>query len=465
MKINSYSDAKQLLEEHAQQHVLKFWEKLSSNEQADLLKQIETVDFANIATMQAMLEDKSDNDAVFEPNTEPAPVLTPSRQEITEATVTGEEALKNGRVGVIVVAGGQGSRLGFDGPKGAYPVAPISNATLFEIHSHKILRLEEKYDTQVPFYIMTSETNDKPTRDFFRENHYFGLDPERVLFFTQGMWPTLSAEGKIILDAPHHIFMSPDGHGGTLSALKNSGMLDDMASRGLNALFYFQIDNPLVEIPDPAFVGLHTDKGADISVKVCAKRDASEGLGVVAVCNGTNKVIEYIDLPDDAASATMPDGSLKFLYGSVAIHMFSLDFLRQEANAGLPLHVAHKKVPCCDEHGNTIKPDQPNAFKFEKFIFDVLPDAQTVLNLEFAREEEFSPVKNATGSDSPETTRRDMMRKFSRWLEECGVDVPTDNSGTPTCKIEIDPCFAGNAKELKAKLPEDFTITGDVLLA
>lgn len=465
MTIDSYSDAKTLLNKHGQGQLLAFWDGLSDSEQASLLNQLESLDFASIARMQSMLVQNEASQAAFGPGTEPAEVLTPSEQETADAVAVGEKALSEGKVGVILVAGGQGSRLGFDGPKGAYPIAPISNATLFEIHCHKILRLERKYGTRIPFYIMTSETNDKPTRDFFTANEYFGLAPERVFFFTQGMWPTLTGEGKIILDSPHHVFMSPDGHGGTITALKSSGALDDMASRGLDTLFYFQVDNPLIEIADPAFIGLHTNAGADVSVKVCAKRDPGEGLGVVARRDGHNMVIEYIDLPEEAATATLPEGSLKFLYGSVAIHVFSLDFLKQEANAELPLHVAHKKIPYCNPGGETIAPEEPNAFKFEKFIFDVLPDADTVLNLAFAREEEFSPVKNATGSDSPKTTRQDMMRKYARWLEVCGIDVPKDDSGTPVNKIEIDPCFAGNAQDLKQKLADGFAVTGDVLLA
>ncbi len=462
--IDSYSDAKEFLDKHGQGQLLAFWDKLSDTEQSALLNQIETLDFPSIARMQSMLGQGDDAQAAFGPGTFPAEVMTPSEQETADAVNTGEKSLSEGKVGVILVAGGQGSRLGFDGPKGAYPVAPITSATLFEIHCHKILRLEEKYDTQIPFYVMTSETNNKPTHDFFIENSYFGLNPERVFFFIQGMWPTLTGEGEIILDSPHHIFMSPDGHGGTITALKNSGALDDMASRGLDTLFYFQVDNPLIEIADPAFIGLHANTGADVSVKVCAKRDAGEGLGVVAARDGHNMVIEYIDLPEEEAAATLPDGSLKFLYGSVAIHVFSLGFLKQEANAELPLHVAHKKVPYCNADGETVRPGEPNAFKFEKFIFDVLPDANTVLNLAFAREEEFSPVKNATGADSPETTQRDMIRKYSRWLEACGIEVPKDDSGTPVYKIEIDPRFAGNVQDLRSKLPQDFAVTDDVLL-
>ena len=202
-----------------------------------------------------------------------------------------------------------------------------------------------------------------------------------------------------------------------------------------------------------------------MAVKVCAKRDPEEGLGVVVERAGRSAIVEYTELTREQKHATLPDGRLEFRFGSVAIHVFSLDFLRKEASAELPLHVAHKKVPCCDENGNLVKPDKPNAYKFEKFIFDALPDAETVLNHEFAREDEFSPVKNATGADSPDTARRDMMAKWARWLDACGVAVPRNEAGGPLHRIEIDPCFGSGPDDLKKKLKKGFKITGDLLLA
>jgi len=278
------------------------------------------------------------------------------------------------------------------------------------------------------------------------------------------MWPAMDANGRIVLDRPDHLFMSPDGHGGILAAMRRRGVLDDMAARGLTTLFYFQVDNPLVEIADPVFIGLHNLRSADMSVKVCPKRDPDEGLGVVVERDGRLAVVEYSELTSEQKRATLPDGRLKFRAGSVAIHVFSLAFLRREAAADLPLHVAHKKVPFCDDRGRTVRPDKPNAYKFEKFIFDALPDANTAVILEFRREDEFSPVKNASGSDSPDTSRRDMTRKFARWLEECGAAVSKDSDGNPAHRIEIDPCFAASAAELKRKLPAGFKLTGDALL-
>jgi len=224
------------------------------------------------------------------------------------------------------------------------------------------------------------------------------------------------------------------------------------------------VDNPLVEIADPVFIGLHRLKRADMSVKVCAKRDPEEGLGVVVVRNGRHAIVEYTELTREQKHERLPDGRLKFLYGSVAIHVFSLDFLRQEADRELPIHVAHKKVPFCDANGRLVKPDRPNAYKFEKFIFDALPDARTVVNHVFRREDEFSPVKNSEGPDSPATAQADMIAKFARWLDAAGYRVPRGPDGKPSVKIEIDPCFADGPEELRRRLGSSWTVKGDTLL-
>ena len=458
----TFDEAKTLLEQNGQGHVLAFWTRLTQEQRDGLLRQVAELDFDNMASMQSKLLAEPTGEPAS--GIEPAPVLEPDSAEGAEAMLLGEEALRNGAVGVILVAGGQGSRLGFDGPKGCYPIGPVTGATLFEIHSRKILALERKYRSQISFYIMTSQANDAPTRAFFTQNDYFGLAPDRVHFFIQGMWPALMADGRLVLDRPDHLFMSPDGHGGTLAALRNRGMLNDMRQRGLETLFYFQVDNPLIEIADPVFVGLHRKQQADISVKVCAKRDPEEGLGVVVVRDGRYTVVEYTELTTEQKNETLANGNLRLRFGSVAIHVFSYEFLEQEANASLPLHVAHKKVPVCNESGQTVQADIPNAYKFEKFIFDVLPDAERATNVAFAREDEFSPVKNAEGEDSPATAQRDMVRKYARWLEFCGVSVPRDPHGEPLHKIEIDPCFALTPLDLQERIGADFVVADDTLL-
>jgi UDP-N-acetylglucosamine/UDP-N-acetylgalactosamine diphosphorylase len=455
----TYAKALALLTLHHQAHVLDHWESLPAGVRAALLKQIGSLDFATIDAMKAML----DQPPAKHGDPEPGPAISPTPDQRATAAQAGAEALRKGKVGVILVAGGQGTRLGFPGPKGTYPIGPLSQATLFEVHARKIAALERRFGAHVPFYIMTSTANDAETRAFFKDHGNFGLAAGRVKFFVQGMLPALFPDGRLVLEAPGRLFMGPDGHGGILQALHRTGMLADMKQRGLETLFYFQVDNPLVEIADPVFIGLHRQHHALFSLKVCAKRDPGEGLGVIVRHGATGlSIVEYTELTQAQKEARLR-GDLRFKFGSVAIHVFSFDFLAATAKAGLPLHKAHKKVPYL-RGARPVKPGKPNAYKFEKFIFDALPLARRALALEFDRAEEFSPVKNKTGSDSPDTTRLDMARKFARWLEACGVAVPRTKAGDPRFKIEIDPRYASCVEELQGRLPKGFALTGDTWL-
>lgn len=436
----NYEQAKALLDTHGQSHILKFWETLDTVAQANLLKQIASLDFASIERMKHLLTEKASTTTRADPLAPEVVEFTP--QTHAEAYTVGEKELRAGKVAVLLVAGGQGSRLGYEGPKGAYGIGPITNSPLFYFHTRKVLALSRRYQTRIPFYIMTSDVNDAATQAHFAENHYFGMNKEEVIFFQQGVWPALTADGKIILDQPGHIFMSPDGHGGTISALEKNGCLADMEKRGIETVFYFQVDNPLVEIADPAFIGLHITKKADFSLKLCAKRDAKEGMGVVAIRNNHFEMIEYTELTEEQANRKTSNGELYFKYGSPAIHLFSFDFLKQEANRDMPLHIAFKKIPICADDGTVITPEKNNGYKFEKFIFDVMPDAKTVVNLAFDRADEFSPVKNAEGADSPETCKRDMQAKWRRWLAANNVIVPE------SLPLEIDPVYALDANDL-----------------
>jgi len=433
----TFEEAKSKLEKHGQAHVLKFWSTLSRAERAALLAQIETLDFTSIKRMKKILRDKTK----AAPRTEPlAPeVVVLSGAERAAAIQAGENALRKGRVAVLLVAGGQGSRLGLaeDAPKGAYAIGPLTGQSLFYFHARKVLALTQRYGVRIRFYIMTSALNDATTKAHFMVNDSFGLNSEDVIFFQQGVWPALDAKGKLILDEPGHIFMNPDGHGGTIAALDKNGWLADMKRHHIKSVFYFQVDNPLVEIADAAFIGLHTKAKADMSLKVCAKRDPKENMGVVVTRDGHTEIVEYTDqeLTPEMAERKTADGELYFKYGSPAIHVFSLAFLRKMAKRRMPLHIAHKKIKTCDADGNPVKPTEPNGYKFEKLIFDILPDAGKVVNLVFDRADELSPVKTADGENSPATCQRDMQAKWRRLLAAHGVQV---SGGT----LEMDPAHA-----------------------
>jgi UDP-N-acetylglucosamine/UDP-N-acetylgalactosamine diphosphorylase len=366
----------------------------------------------------------------------------------------GEEALRRGEVAVLVVAGGQGTRLGYDGPKGEFPVTPIHNKPLFQVFAEQLLAHSRDAGKPIPWYIMTSDANDAATRAFFQKHNHFGYDPKNIFFFQQGMMPAFDlATGQMLLAEKDSLALSPDGHGGSLRALDRSGALADMRRRGVEHLSYFQVDNPLVHTIDPLFLGLHDLTASEMSSKTIPKAHALEKVGNFVLADGTLQVIEYSDLPDELAKQTNPDGSLRFNAGSIAIHALRVSFIERLNHGGqlnLPWHRAEKKVPFIDDSGNSIKPNQPNAIKLEQFVFDAIPLAQNPLVYETDRSEEFSPVKNAEGSDSPATCRRDQIRRSARWLRDAGVEVPA-KEGEPDALIEISPLFATSANQLKTR--------------
>ena len=431
----NYEQAKKTLSQNGQAHLLRFWGKLDKKAQKALLEQIDSIDFREVARCQEMLANR-DKPAVKKGVPTAPEVTTLAGALRKKAVAAGERELAAGRVGVLLVAGGQGSRLGFDGPKGAYPIGPITNAPLFYFHARKVLALSRRYKARIPFYVMTSMANYADTVAHFEEHGYYGLDKKDVVFFRQGMWPGMTEDGKIILDQPGHVFMSPDGHGGMLAALKANGCFDDMAKRGVKTLFYFQVDNPLVNVAEPAFIGQHVLQKAEYSLKLCAKRNGREGLGMVVRRDGHFDMIEYTEMTREMNFRRTKDGELYFKYGSPAIHVFDRAFLEREAKKDMPLHLAHKKIATVDDSGRVVKPSSPNGYKFEKFIFDILPDAKRVALVAFDRRDEFAPVKNAEGKDSPETCRAALRAKWRRQLQgEVRIAVPND------LPLEIDPMF------------------------
>ncbi len=430
----TYEEATKLLAKCGQAHVLAYWKRLGKKDRDSLLAQIATIEPKNIAQCVKTLRDGAQ---VPDSSKGKAPKVAVLKGKALKAAVeAGEKELRAGRVAALLVAGGQGSRLGYDGPKGCYEIGPITNAPLFYFHARKILARSLRYGRSIPFYIMTSEANDAATKACFEANGYFGLPKEDVFFFTQGMWPGMTKDGRIILDRPGHIFMSPDGHGGLLAALKRSGALADMKKRGVKSVFFFQVDNPLVEIADPAFIGYHVAEGSEYSLKLCAKRDPYEKVGMPMRFGDTHRMVEYTEMTKEQCERRDKNGRLYFLYGSPAIHVFDRAFLEAEASKAMPLHLAFKKIPCVDAKGAVVKPSEPNGYKFEKFIFDILPNAKKAAFLAFDQAEEFSPVKNAEGTDSPATCKADMQAKWRRWLAAAGVTVD------PALPVEIDPAYA-----------------------
>jgi UDP-N-acetylglucosamine/UDP-N-acetylgalactosamine diphosphorylase len=370
----------------------------------------------------------------------------------------------DGEVGLILVAGGAGTRLGFEGPKGTFPIGPVSQSSLFQIHAEKIVALGRRYGRSLPLYVMTSPENHAATITFFEQHGSFGLD--QVRFFVQGQMPAVDrASGKVLLAAPCHVALSPDGHGGTLAALAAPGpagtpsCLEEMRDRGIRTLFYFQVDNPLVQIADPAYLGLHRQAEAEMSFKVVERLSPDEKLGVVVIVDGIPQVIEYSDLSPDLASRRDPEGQLELRAGSIAIHLLEREFIeRIVSQQRLPFHRAIKKVPYVNERGETVKPAEPNGVKFEQFIFDALPLAARWTIVETDRQTEFEPLKNALGPDSPATVHQRMSDLFGNWLEQAGATIPRRPDGSSAFALEISPLFALDAQELKSKLEPGFVV-------
>ncbi|MBN1491657.1 MAG: UTP--glucose-1-phosphate uridylyltransferase, partial [Phycisphaerae bacterium] len=308
-----------------QEHLLRFWSVLSDAERTVLVDDLERIPFGELA---GLIESHVRNQPSIElPHSiEPAPFYpappAPGQEKLyADAIEHGATLIRTNKVAVLTVAGGQGTRLGFDGPKGAYRISPVRNKPLFQLFAEFILGTRKRYDAKTRWYIMTSPTNDADTRAFFAEHNWFGLPAHDVVFFTQGQMPAVAPDGRILLDEKHRVALSPDGHGGTLLALARSGALKDMAEHGIEHLSYIQVDNPLVKLIDPLFIGLHDQTGSEMSSKTIPKADDFERVGNFVRADGRTMVIEYSDLPDAMATERTADGSRRFDAGSIAIHV------------------------------------------------------------------------------------------------------------------------------------------------
>ncbi len=449
------------LSKFGQLHLLDFWEELSADERRGLAGQIDELDFALIRRLLDGESLSEDWGSVASRSMSPR-AIRQSGDDNPYSPVTahrsGHEAYSAGKMGIVLVAGGQGTRLGFPHPKGMFPIGPVSNRTLFEIHADRILAANRKYGVEIPLYLMTSPATHDETVAFLDTHEQLGLPHIRV--FCQGTMPAVDAEtGRVLLAEKGRLFESPDGHGGTLAALDRNGCLKDMQARGVERLIYFQIDNPMVNIDDPEFVGYHILSGSEMTSRVVAKQDPKEKVGVVVSVDGVLQIIEYSDLPDEHAERRNADGSLAIWAGSIAVHIFDVEFLERAKTSAkaLPFHRANKKVPFVDSDGFVVQPAEPNAIKFERFIFDLLPSAKNGLVVEVDEATAFAPLKNAKGSpkDTEQTVRAAMVAQHRKWLEAAGGQVADG------VQVEINPRFAGDADELAEKIERGLLVSAD----
>ena len=423
----------QLRERYAafgQGHVFRFWDSLDAEARAGLVRQAERIDLPALQRMHEHTRKLAAGSRKLSPvPVERLPEHGGSAERRAAARKRGEELLRAGRVGLMVVAGGQGTRLGFDGPKGSFPLGPASGRTLFELHAEKLRGARRRHRAAIPWYVMTSPATDGPTRAFFESRAWLGLPREDVVFLCQAMLPALDLEGRLILEAPDRIAESPNGHGGAFQALADSGALVDMARRGISTISYFQVDNPMARVVDPLFLGLHDLEEAEMSCKVVSKLDPMEKVGVVAQMDGCVGIVEYTEIDEAHRHARDAAGELVYWAGSIAIHALEVEFARcvaARADAILPYHASAKKIACVDAAGRIRVPAEPNGHKLERFLFDALPAARRVAVLEVDRRAEYAPVKNAEGGDSPATARAALDAQARSWLAAAGIEAPAD---------------------------------------
>ncbi|GMV43588.1 MAG: UDP-glucose pyrophosphorylase [Myxococcales bacterium] len=357
----------------------------------------------------------------------------------------GEELLRDGKIATLLVAGGLGTRLGWDAPKGTFPIGPVTDRTLFQHFAETHRALGRRYGRSIPWAIQTSGTNHAATWEFLQAHGWFGLDPTDVLLFPQGDLPAFDPSGRILLDPESHVIAQPDGHGGVFGALERRGALRWLADRGVEHVFYFQVDNPLAPICDPAFLGHHALSGSRMSTLAVRKVDPAERVGVLCLRDGAPGIVEYSELPPEVATARAPDGGLLLRAGNTAIHAFTMELLAQMAHErDFPVHMARKPIPTGAASVEGIK--------LEYFVFDALPYAGTTLIMELDRATGFAPVKNADGADSPATARAAMSAKWRRWVERWDprtVMLPEDTL------VEVSPLVALDADELRSHpIPE-----------
>ena len=394
---------RQRVEEHHQTHLLAFWEELPESDQRNLTSQIEAIDFKLVDSLTDHWIKNPPEPLAFD-SFEPIPVLPIASDEdpkTNKAIEAGEEALRAGRVGLVLVAGGQGTRLGFDGPKGSFPIGPITGRTLFEYHADKIHNARRKYNCTLPWYIMVGETNELATVAFFEKHDYFGLGEENVTFFKQRMMPCVGEDGKFFLETKSSLAMNPNGHGGCIPALVENNIIPDAEERGIDTLSYFQVDNWAVKLADPYFIGSHLLNNGEISSKVRRKTDPHEAAGVFCLCDGKFRVIEYTELDIyPQLLDTDADGNLIHFSANAAIHVLDVKFIKDVYRrfTEFPWHCSHKKIPYINDEGDDIKPDLPNGYKFETFIFDSLLYAENdSVAIEIGRLGEFSPTRTFRG--------------------------------------------------------------------
>ena len=394
----NYNEAVEKLNKHGQMQLLAFYDELSDERKQKLLSEIEAIDFT------AIEKEEPETDRS---NISPIRALTVEEIDANKDAYykTGIKAIKDGKLACVLLAGGQGTRLGFDGPKGALNVGLTKEIYLFQMLIETFKKVTDEAGRPVHLYIMTSDKNNDYTVAFFEEHDYFGYDRDYVHFFIQEMAPTTDFNRKVLLEEKDHISLSPNGNGGWLRSLKVQGIYDEIRKSGVEWINVFGVDNGLQKIADPYFLGAMILSGKPEGTKVIKKAFPEERVGVMCYRNGRPSIVEYYDLTDELMNAKDEHGEPAYNFGVILNYLFSLDALDDICRKELPLHVVEKKIPCIDAEGNHIKPDKPNGYKYENLVLDMVEMMDDCLVYEIIREKEFAPIKNAHGIDSLDSAR------------------------------------------------------------
>ena len=394
------SEALKVLREHDQEHVMKGFDDLSSELQAQLLRQIEEIDWETIALVG---QDSEESEGDIEPLGAVDVSQIEARKE--EFTKAGIDAIKEGKIGAVLLAGGMGPRLGLDKPKGELNVGINRDLCIFNCLINNLLDVTNEAGAYVPLYIMTSEKNNDETIRFFEEKNFFGYPKEYVKFFIQEMAAAVDFDGKLLLEGPGRLATSPNGNGGWFTSLAKAGLLDDIKSRGVEWLNIFAVDNVLQRIADPSFIGATLLSGADSGSKVVHKVDAYEKMGALCKKGGKPYIVEYYELSKEMAEATDESGDYLYAFGVILNYIFKVSRLEEIMNNRMPVHVVEKKIPYIDDKGELIKPSEPNGYKFETLVVDMVAMMNDSVPYEVIREKEFAPIKNLHGVDSLDSAR------------------------------------------------------------
>ena len=398
----TFEAAFEKLKTYGQEHVLKYYDSLSDSEKSSLLEQIDSTDFSVISC----LERKGELGKKGTISPLPAMQIEEIEAQKEHFRKTGLEAIKAGKVGAVLLAGGMGTRLGSDDPKGMYNIGITREVFIFKRLIDNLMEVVKGAGTWIPLYVMTSDKNHLATTSFLKEKEYFGYHPDYVFFFQQEMAPATDYQGKIFLEKPYKMSTSPNGNGGWFISMDRAGILDHVRESGVEWLNVFAVDNVLQRIADPVFVGATIEKNVEVGSKVVKKNAPDEKVGVMCLEDGRPSIVEYYELTDELMNAKDENGDPAYYFGVILNYLFKVSALEEIMAKQLPLHVVEKKIPYLDEQGEEQKPDTPNGYKFEQLVLDMIHELNSCLPFEVVRNREFAPIKNKTGVDSVESARR-----------------------------------------------------------